>query len=273
MFTVPGSRSNWQATFSKLVKDAGSADMEHPASFLFGDVPDVESADFFSVLTGEMDRFGIDQGYLPVAENDEWGSQCVQRSEGRLRGVGAYDPHDPVGSVRALRRLHADGLIRAVSIFPAGTMPPIAIDDREMYPAYVLCCELGLPVFINIGVPGPRFPMLSQHPAGLDQVCYDFPDLVVITRHGGEPWVDLTVKLLLKWPNLYYSTSAFAPKYYPPAIIDYANTRGADKVIYGGYFPSGLSLDRIFRELPNVGLRSEVWPKFLSDNARRVLGD
>jgi hypothetical protein len=34
------------------------------------------------------------------------------------------------------------------------------------------------------------------------------------------------IKLLLKYPNLYYSTSAFAPKHYPKAIIEYANKRG-----------------------------------------------
>ena len=54
------------------------------------------------------------------------------------------------------------------------------------------------------------------------------------------------MKLLLKWPNLYYSTTAFAPKYYPKDIIDFANTRGADKVIWSGYFPAGLTYDRIF---------------------------
>ena len=90
-------------------------------------------------------------------------------------------------------------------------------------------------------------------------------------RHGAEPWEDLAVKLMLKGPNLYYSTSAFAPRYYPEAIIDYANTRGADKVLYGGYFPMGLTLDRIFGELPDVPFKDEVWPKFLRDNARRVL--
>jgi predicted TIM-barrel fold metal-dependent hydrolase len=77
---------------------------------------------------------------------------------------------------------------------------------------------------------------------------------------------------MLKWPNLYYSTSAFAPRYYPQAVIDFANTRGADKVMYAGYFPMGLSLDRIMAELPNVPLRSEVWPAFLRENAMRVLG-
>ncbi len=47
----------------------------------------------------------------------------------------------------------------------------------------------------------------------------------------------MAVKLMAKWPNLYYSTSAFSPKYYPKAIVNYANTRGADKIMYAGYFP------------------------------------
>ena len=79
------------------------------------------------------------------------------------------------------------------------------------------------------------------------------------------------MKLMLKWPGLYYMPSAFAPKYYPKAIIDFANTRGADKIMYAGYYPMGLSLRRIFEELPNVPFHDEVWPKFLRDNAVRVL--
>ena len=80
------------------------------------------------------------------------------------------------------------------------------------------------------------------------------------------------LKLMLKWPNLYYSTSAFAPKHYPEPIIRYANSRGADKIIYAGYFPAGLTYERIMSELPNVPLKDEVWPKFLRGNAARVLG-
>ena len=67
-------------------------------------------------------------------------------------------------------------------------------------------------------------------------------------------------------------TSAFAPKYYPKAIIDYANTRGADKIMYAGYFPMGLSLERIMTELRDLPLRDHVWPRFLCQNALRVLG-
>ena len=113
---------------------------------------------------------------------------------------------------------------------------------------------------------------MVQHVELLDQVMYDFPELVVVMRHGAEPWVDLAVKLMLKWPNLHYSTSAFAPKYYPKAIIDYANSRGADRVLYGGYFPMGLTLERIMSEMVDVAFADHVWPKFLGGNARRVLG-
>jgi hypothetical protein len=41
--------------------------------------------------------------------------------------------------------------------------------------------------------------------------------------------------------------------------------------MYAGYFPSGLSLERIMTEMPNVGFKDHVWPKFLRENALRIL--
>jgi hypothetical protein len=34
----------------------------------------------------------------------------------------------------------------------------------------------------------------------------------------------------------------------------------------------GLSLERIFGDMPNVPFKDEVWPKFLRENAIRLLG-
>ncbi len=90
-------------------------------------------------------------------------------------------------------------------------------------------------------------------------------------RHGGEPWTELCAKLLLKWPNLHYATSAFAPNHDPKAIIDFANTRGSDKVMFAGYYPA-LSYDRIFSQLDNVPFKDGVWPKFLGGTAKRLYG-
>jgi hypothetical protein len=181
------------------------------------------------------------------------------------------EPNDVTGTVRQMRREYEELGIRAVGAFPSGAFPQVAIDDPKMYPVYQTCVDLDIPIFCCAGVPGPRLKFAPQEVARIDVVMYDFPDLVFVTRHGCEPWEKLAWKLMLKWPNLYYSTSAFAPRYYPQEIVGYANTRGADKVIYGGYFPMGLSLERIFSEMPQVPFKDEVWPKFLSENARRVL--
>ena len=173
--------------------------------------------------------------------------------------------------IRALVHMSEAYGIKAATAFPAGYLPQVPINDKKMYPFYAKCVELDIPVFVCSGIPGPRVPFAPQHVERIDEVCYDFPELRFVTRHGCEPWTALAVKLMLKWPNLYYSTSAFAPKHYPADIINYANTRGADKIIYAGYFPMGLSLDRIMDDMPNVGFKDEVWPKFLRENAVRVL--
>jgi predicted TIM-barrel fold metal-dependent hydrolase len=146
----------------------------------------------------------------------------------------------------------------------------VPVDDRRYYPIYQECIDLDIPIISNAGIAGPRFPSKCQDVMLFDQVCYDFPELRIVMRHGAEPWEELAVKLMLKWPNLYYMPSAFAPKHYPEAIIKYANTRGADKIMYAGYYPMGLTLERIFTEMPNVPFRDHVWPKFLRDNAIRV---
>jgi hypothetical protein len=85
---------------------------------------------------------------------------------------------------------------------------------------------------------------------------------IVDTLIGFPADPDQAAKLMIKWPNLYYSTSAFAPKYYQRTIIDYANSRGSDRIIYKRYFPMGLSLERIMTELPAVPFKDDVWPSF-----------
>ena len=271
MFTTPIDRGAWHQSFGNLVKDDDSKTHGHAAGYLFSDLPEVDGAvDFVAYLIAEMDRWGIDKGLLPVAFGDEWGTRGVAEHPDRLYGVYLVDPNHGMLGVADLRRAVGELGAVAAACFPAGSLPQVAISDPLMYPFYAACVELGVPMCINAGVPGPRFPMDVQHVGHLDQVCYDFPDLVLVTRHGAEPWEDLMVKLMLKWPNLHYSTSAFAPKHYPRAIVDYANTRGADKVLYAGYFPSGLSLERIMTELPGVPFRDHVWPKFLRENALRL---
>ena len=255
----------------RQTKDQASEDMRFPVEYIFKDVPhDLPTDDPVAVTLREMDRHGVEIGMIGVG--DETSRRALKLHPGRFVPSGSIaDPNDVSGTVRQIRREFDEFGIRAVGAFPAGAFPQVAIDDPKMYPVYQTCVDLGIPIFCCAGVPGPRLKFAPQEVARIDTVMYDFPELVFVTRHGCEPWEQLAAKLMLKWPNLYYSTSAFAPKYYPKAIIDYANTRGADKVIYAGYFPMGLTLERIFTDMPHVPFRDHVWPKFLSGNARRIL--
>jgi hypothetical protein len=257
----------------RQTKDRESKEqMEFPVEYMFKGVPkDLPTSDPVSVTLHEMDRYGIERGM--IGSSGELARLALKRHPDRfIASATIEDPNDVMGSVGSLRRAYEEFGVRAATVFPSGTFPQVPIDDPKMYPVYAACVELGVPIFACAGIPGPRLKFAPQEVSRIDTVMYDFPDLVFVTRHGCEPWQDLAVKLMLKWPNLYYSTSAFAPKYYPKAIVDYANSRGADKVIYAGYFPMGLSLERIFRELPQVPFHDEVWPKFLHRNAARVLG-
>ena len=265
-------RRDWYDSMSSVLRDEGSRQFQHPAGYMFKDVPTARrEPDSIDRLLFEMDRFGIERGLIPVTLTDELHVRAITEHRDRLLGSVEVDPNEGVAAVRELERAVREHGVIAAQFFPAGKNPPVAINSARAYVVYAKCVELDIPVFVQGGVPGPRVPFASQHPGLVDEVCYDFPDLRFVFRHGCEPWVDLTVKLLLKWPNLFYSTTAFAPRYYPDAIVNYANTRGADKILYGGYYPWGFELERIFGELDAVGFRDEVWPKFLRDNAARVL--
>ncbi|MCW2899948.1 MAG: Amidohydrolase [Streptosporangiaceae bacterium] len=270
---IPNSdRRSWYGHFESMLRDEGSKTFEHPAGYMYKETPKVRRTSESVVdLLREMDRFGIERGLLAVDLADEMVVAALQEHPDRLSGSLMVDPNRGMAAVRDLERAVAELGVVAAQYMPAGVVPPVAINDKMAYPLYAKCVELDIAIFVNGGVPGPRVPMMSQYPGHVDEVCWFFPELKFVFRHCCEPWVDLTVKLLLKWENLYYSTTAFAPKYYPRAIVDFANTRGADKIIYGGYYPYGLELERIFAELPELGLKDDVWPKFLRENALRVL--
>ena len=268
--------ADFEATYGfirKQTKDSESKEgMRFPAEYMFKDVPEGHdgTGDPVQSTLEQMDKHGISIGVIGTAR-DGVSDRALREFPDRFVGRSSVDPNQGMDAVRKIVADHDQFGTRSVSVFPAGTFPQVPINDKKMYPIYAKCVELGLSVWVNAGIPGPRLKGLCQHVELIDEVMYDFPELVFVTMHGCEPWEDLAVKLMLKWPGLHYCTSAFAPKYYPKAVVDYANTRGADKIIYAGYYPMGLSLDRIMAELPSVPFRDHVWPKFLHENAARVL--
>ena len=275
---MPRSREEMFEFYEFIRKQANDAEskegeggLEFPAGYMFKDPVKIEAEELgddpIKYLLTEMDRWGITKVITNVDDDTGNGAKAAREYPDRFAAGISVDPNTGMEAVRRIQRIANEFDLKSVGAFPAGLYPQVALNDKKFFPIYMKCVELDITFGSTVGVPGPRIPFMPQQVSMLDEICWFFPDLRFVMRHGAEPWADLAVKLMLKWPNLYYSTTAFAPKYYPQEIIDYANTRGADKIIWSGYFPAGLSYERIFSELPNVPFRDHVWPKFLRENA------
>ncbi|MET0887019.1 MAG: amidohydrolase family protein [Mycetocola sp.] len=258
------------AFLREMTKDDESGEMAFPAGYMFKDVPDglTPGDDPVATTVGEMDRCGVAIGM--IGAYGDLAERALCEHPARFVCSLEIDPNDISGTVRRIRQAKDERDIKAVTSFPAGCNPQVPISDRRYYAIFQTCVDLDIPIILNAGIPGPRVPGACQDVMHFDQVCFDFPELRIVMRHGAEPWQDLAVKLMLKWPGLHWMSSGFAPKYYPQEIIDYANSRGADKIMYAGYYPMGLSLRRIFEELDQVPFKDDVWPRFLRENAIRV---
>jgi predicted TIM-barrel fold metal-dependent hydrolase len=273
MMNIPdGDPTTWYEFIKPLLLDEESRKVfKMPAQYMFKDIPEIgEQNDYVQYAIGEMDKWGIQQAMLGISGPNSSNLEACRTYPDRFFPSYGANPNNGMEEVRKIRKLHKEHGLKAVTGFPSGLCPQVPLNDKKYYPIYATCVDLDIPICLCVGVPGPRIPMEPQKVEHIDEVCWFFPELKFVMRHGGEPWVDLAVKLMLKYPNLYYSTSAFAPKHYPKSIIHYANTRGTDKIMYAGYFPMGLSLERIFTEMQNVPFKDHVWPKFLRENAARV---
>ncbi|MGH8795654.1 MAG: amidohydrolase family protein, partial [Caldimonas sp.] len=63
----------------------------------------------------------------------------------------------------------------------------------------------------------------------------------------------------------------WSPKYFPPQLVQYANTLLKDRVLFGSDFPL-ISPDRWLKDFAEAGFKPEVRPLILKQNAMRLLG-
>ena len=112
-------------------------------------------------------------------------------------------------------------------------------------------------------------PAEPQRPLYLDEVCLFYPELKIVMAHGADPWWGEAIRLLLKYPNLYLMTSAYAPKYLPAELIQFMNTRGQHKVLFASDHPV-LPFDRCLAEAGALPFREGVLEKYLRENALAV---
>lgn len=224
-----------------------------------------------------MDEAGIDQLLLSawcrpegwVFSNDEV-AQFVQAFPDRFVGVATVNLAKPMQAVAELERAVHDLGFKALRIVPwLWKLPP---NHRWYYPLYVKCVELNIPFCTQVGHTGPLMPSETGRPVPyLDEVALDFPELKIVAGHIGHPWTEEMIGVAWKHDHVYIDTSAYLPRYYPQALLQFMQTYGQDKVLFGTNFPQ-LSLARCTQQALELPLSPEVQAKFLYQNAQRVFG-
>jgi uncharacterized protein len=222
-----------------------------------------------SEMLDTMDRLGVEKSILSLrAETPSPHVIAFCEAHPDRFVLAAYV--DPRRGMPALREL--EGLRKNQPVVVARAVPfmiNLPPDDRAYYPLYAKCIELDLPISVNTGIPGPPAPGRCQDPMYLDEVCLFFPELKLVMAHGADPWWAVAIRLMLKYANLYLMTSAYAPRFFPPELIHFMNTRGQDKIIFASDHPV-LSMDRCIGEAQALDLREGVLDKFLHANADKV---
>ena len=152
-------------------------------------------------------------------------------------------------------------------------------NDERVYPLYEAIQAAGVPALfhsghsgIGTGLPGGGGLHLKySNPMCLDDVAADFPELQIVLAHPSFPWQDEAISICLHKSNVWIDLSGWSPRYFPPQLVQYANTQLRTKVLFGSDFPL-ITPDRWLADFEQAPFRDEVRPLVLKENAARLLG-
>lgn len=258
------------------------------------DAPDPDG----SRLLARMDEAGIDLTVVLVNDRradfaDEEAvlaanrtcADWVKQHPGRLIAFAGVDPRRK-NAPDLLRRCIEDYGMRGLKWHPDHGYYP---NSPEAYTLLATAQELSVPLLTHTG---PLFPPLRSkfvHPALLDDVCLDFPNLKVVAAHMGRNWWLEWAGLAQFRHNLFGDLAMwqyFAAKNYPRfcrLLRDIIDWSGIEAVLFGTDAPiieaivPNKDFIQAIRDLPSkappgiVFTQAEV-EAILSSNARKVLG-
>ncbi len=189
----------------------------------------------------------------------------------RFSGLAGVDPFRGMQGIYDL-----DRSVKELGFVGAHLYPHwfgLAPNDRRYYPYYSKCCELDIPIMMQVGhnlvySRERRLPSVGR-PITLDEVAIDFPELKLIGIHIGVPWTDEMISMAWKHENIFIGVDAYAPKHWPQPLVHYLNTYGREKVLFGTDWPV-IDPERAVKEIDALGLRPESHRMLMRDNALRV---
>jgi len=203
-------------------------------------------------------------------------AQAVRKHPDVFLAFGIVDPWQGKVALAEIRRCKEELGLHGIGEFNPARQHFFPSDTR-FYPLWEEAQKLGMPVLFHSGMAGAGagtpggmgIKLKYCQPIHLDDVAADFPELAIICAHPSWPWQDEALAIARHKSNVHIDLSGWAPKYFPPQLVQHVNTLLQDKVLFGSDWPV-ISVERWMAEFQQLDLKPEVRKKVLLDNASRL---
>ena len=163
----------------------------------------------FTLTVAAMERYNIVLGFLSGDSPDdvfEW----VEALPGRfIASPIVRDPADV--DLARLRREYEAGRFGGMGEI-ASQYNGIAADDPVLEPIFALAEEFDVPVLIHshgTGAPSTQFRIEIGRPTRIEEVLIRHPALRISIEASGFPFLESTIALMLRYPNVYGDLSTW----------------------------------------------------------------
>ena len=203
-------------------------------------------------------------------------AEAAQKNSDMMIAFASIDPHKGKMGAREAQRLIAEHGVKGFKFHP--TVQGFNPSDRMAWPIYEVINEHKLPAIFHSGHSGMGsgmrcgggFKLEYSNPMHLDDVALAFGDMQIVIAHPSWPWQDEALSVAMHKPNVWIDLSGWSPKYFPPQLVQYANTLLKDRVLFGSDFPL-ITPDRWMKDFAIAGFKPELHQRILKDNAVRLL--
>ena len=234
-----------------------------------------EMAKMYRELKMAFVVFTVDSPKEPRPITNEEVAELANREDNAIP-FASVDPRRPDAVSRA-RRLIADYKVKGFKFHPS--VQEFFPNDRLAYPLYEVIAEAKLPALFHTGQTGVGagtrggggIRLKYANPMCLDDVAADFPDMPIVLAHPSFPWQEEALSVATHKPQVYIDLSGWSPKYFPPILVQYANTILKDKILFGSDYPV-IAPGKWIEEFEKLPIKPDVRPLIMKENAAKLLG-
>jgi predicted TIM-barrel fold metal-dependent hydrolase len=235
-----------------------------------------EMAEMYRKLKMAFVVFSVDSRRQKRKITNEEIAELAHKNADVAIPFASINPHRGAEGVAEAKRLVRDYNVKGFKFHPSEQ--DFYPNDRLAYPLYEAIAEAKLPALfhtgqtgVGAGTPGGSGIRLKySNPMLLDDVAADFPEMPIVLAHPSFPWQEEALSVATHKPQVYIDLSGWSPKYFPPILVQYANTLLKDKILFGSDYPV-MTPERWMDDFSKLNIKPEVRPLILKQNAARLL--